>query len=60
MTERDIPKPTIDRICNRHMRRLLQNLEEDAAPQLIIDAVKKEMVWLRQDLREAFPEANEE
>ena len=50
--------PTTDSIVNRHMARLLSALEDAGCPGLYIDAVKAALVWLRKDLREAFPEGN--
>jgi hypothetical protein len=37
-------------IINRHMARLLQNLEDAACPDIYRDAVKAALVWLRSDL----------
>jgi len=42
-----------DRICNRHMARILDRLEESSCPVLFRDAVKGAMIWLREDLRKA-------
>ena len=43
-------KAAMERIVNRHMARLLAQLQEINAPQLIIEAVKTKMIWLRNDL----------
>ena len=40
------------RTVNRHMARLLTNLEEIHTPEIIKHAVKSEMVYLRDDLAE--------
>ena len=37
-------------IINRHMARLLSDLEDAACPAIYRDAVKSEFVWLRNDL----------
>jgi len=37
-------------IINRHMARLLSDLEDAACPAIFRDAVKTELVWLRDDL----------
>ena len=37
-------------IINRHMARLLANLEDAGCPAIYKDAVKAELVWLRSDL----------
>ena len=42
----------IDRIVNRHMARLLSELEEAGCPSIFRDAVKSKMSWLRDDLNE--------
>lgn len=39
-------------IVNRHMVRLLTNLEDAGCPVVFRDAVKSELVWLRSDLNE--------
>jgi len=46
-------------IINRHMARLLKNLEDAACPDIYKDAVKAELVWLRRDLTEAGDERYE-
>jgi len=43
-------------IINRHMARLLKNLEDAGCPAIYKDAVKAEFVWLRSDL---IPQGNE-
>ena len=40
-----------DAIVNRHMARLLTELEEAGCPALFRDAVKSKLAWLRDDLR---------
>ena len=39
-----------DAVINRHMARLLTELEEAACPAIFRDAVKSKLAWLRQDL----------
>ena len=41
----------IERIVNRHMARLLTDLEQAGCPELYKQAVKSELTWLRADLR---------
>ena len=41
-----------DAIINRHMARLLTELEEAACPAIFRDAVKSKLSWMRQDLNE--------
>jgi len=41
-----------DAIVNRHMARLLGELEDAGCPALFREAVKSKLVWLRQDLKE--------
>ena len=43
-----------DRICNRHMARLLSELEDANCPSIFIEAVKGKLAWLRADLNEAM------
>jgi len=43
----------LDRICNRHMARLLAELEEANCPSVFTQAVKSKLAWLRSDLKEA-------
>ena len=40
-------------IVNRHMARLLSELEEAGCPAIFRDAVKSKFVWLRDDLDQA-------
>ena len=42
----------VDLICNRHMARLLQELEDAGCPVIFRDAVKSKLQWLRKDLNE--------
>lgn len=44
---------TPTQIVNRHMARLLTNLEDAGCPVLFLDAVKAELQWLRHDLETA-------
>jgi hypothetical protein len=39
------------KIVNRHIARLLTNLESANCPEIYIQAVKSEMAWLRSDLQ---------
>jgi len=41
-----------DAIINRHMARLLSELEEAGCPAIFRDAVKSKLQWLRADLSE--------
>ena len=41
-----------DTIINRHMARLLSELEDAGCPVIFRDAVKSKLAWLRQDLNE--------
>jgi len=43
----------ITEIANRHMARLLTNLEDAHCPAVYVQAVKTEMQWLRKDLQDA-------
>ena len=43
---------TTSAILNRHMARLLGELEGAGCPALFRDAVKAKMIWLRDDLAE--------
>jgi len=47
---------TSSRIINRHMARLLTNLEQAECPRLFLDAIKNELGWLRADLQAAEQE----
>ena len=42
-----------DAIVNRHMARLLDELEEAGCPAIFRNAVKSKLVWLRDDLAKA-------
>ena len=44
----------IDRIVNRHMARLLFELEEANCPAVYRNAVKGKLGWMRSDLHEAI------
>ena len=44
------PKSASDRVVNRHMARLLTDLEDAGCPVLFRDCVKGRMKWLRDDL----------
>jgi hypothetical protein len=53
--ENDMPTETTEptpsaRIVNRHMRRLLDALEDAGCAKVFIEAVASEMRWLRSDL----------
>ena len=41
-----------DRIINRHMARLLSELEDAGCPVVFRDAVKSKLAWMRSDLKE--------
>ena len=41
-----------DKIINRHIARLLTNLEQANCPDIYVQAVKSELSWLRSDLKE--------
>ena len=43
---------TTDKIINRHIARLLTNLEQANCPDIYVQAVKSELSWLRSDLKE--------
>lgn len=43
----------ISKIVNRHMARLLSELNDAGCPVLFVDAVKSKLVWLRSDLQKA-------
>ena len=45
-------------IINRHMARLLSELEDAGCPVIFRDAVKKELAWLRDDLNESENESH--
>jgi len=42
----------ISAIVNRHMARLLSDLEDAGCPTIFREAVKSKLVWLRSDLTE--------
>ena len=42
----------IDAIINRHMARLLGELEDAGCPAIFREAVKSKLIWLRQDMKE--------
>jgi hypothetical protein len=42
-----------DQIVNRHMARLLSELEEAGCPVIFREAVKSKLAWLRSDLKAA-------
>ena len=41
-----------DRLINRHMARILTELEQANCPVLYIEAVKSKLTWLRNDINE--------
>jgi len=41
-----------DRIINRHIARLLTELEDAGCPVIFRDAVKSKLAWMRSDLNE--------
>lgn len=45
-------------IINRHMARILSDLEDAGCPALYKDAVKAEFVWLRSDLTTLGDDSN--
>ena len=47
----------ITEIVNRHMARLLTNLENANCPAVYLQAVKSEFKWLRKDLQDAIDNA---
>ena len=56
MTERNEPRAQpsgSDAIINRHMARLLSELEDAGCPVIFRDAVKSKLAWLRSDLNAA-------
>jgi molybdopterin-biosynthesis enzyme MoeA-like protein len=42
----------LNAVCNRHMARLLQELEDAGCPVIFREAVKSKLQWLRKDLNE--------
>ena len=49
-----------DTVVNRHMARLLTELEDAGCPSIFRDAVKAKLVWMRQDLNETKGTHNHE
>jgi hypothetical protein len=49
-----------DAIINRHMARLLSELEEAGCPVIFRDAVKSKLAWLRSDLNDLKGNLNAE
>jgi hypothetical protein len=43
---------TTEKIINRHIARLLTNLEQANCPDIYVQAVKSELSWLRSDLKD--------
>ena len=43
---------TTEKIINRHIARLLTNLEQANCPDVYVQAVKSELSWLRSDLKD--------
>lgn len=41
-----------DKVVNRHLARLLDNLEQANCPTVYVQAVKAEISWLRSDIKE--------
>jgi hypothetical protein len=48
-----------DKVVNRHMARLLSELEQANCPAIYVDAVKGKLVWLRDDLNKMETERHE-
>lgn len=48
-----------DKIVNRHMARLLSELEQANCPAIYVEAVKGKLVWLRDDLNKMENERHE-
>jgi hypothetical protein len=46
------------KIINRHIARILTELEDDGCPVLIFDNVKSRLGWLRSDIVEAIDGAD--
>ena len=51
MSEKTDTTATSDKIVNRHIARLLTNLELANCPEVYVQAVKSELTWLRSDLK---------
>lgn len=49
-----------ERIVNRHIARLLTDLEAANCPSVFVQAVKSELTWLRSDLNEMSEGAGNE
>jgi len=52
MSEHTTIGKTSDQIVNRHIARLMSNLEQANCPEIFMQAVKTELTWLRSDVRE--------
>jgi hypothetical protein len=48
-----------DKVVNRHMARLLSELEQANCPAIYVEAVKGKLVWLRDDLNKMETERHE-
>jgi hypothetical protein len=46
----EIKQEAVARIINRHMARLLSDLEEAECPKLYVSAVKSAFSWLKSDI----------
>ena len=46
-------------LVNRHMARLLSELEDAECPVIFRDAVKKELIWLRDDINGKVTKGND-
>jgi hypothetical protein len=51
---------TQGKIINRHIARLLTNLEQASCPGIFVQAVKSELTWLRSDLKELSEKESDE
>ena len=60
MSEHSTTGKTSDQIINRHIARLMNNLEQANCPDIFMQAVKAEMIWLRSDIREWFENERQE
>jgi hypothetical protein len=49
-----------ERIVNRHIARLLTDLERANCPSVYVQAVKSELTWLRSDLKDMEKEKQDE
>lgn len=49
----------IDRVINRHIARLLSELEDANCPVIYVQAVKSKLAWMRKDLNEMKGITNE-